>query len=265
VNESQDHDKTALKARLVLLGASNLQRSLSTIVATAWQTWGQPIDIYTSIGSGRSYANPSRLLGRELPGISTSKMWDALEVAPPLPTYAIISDIGNDILYGIQPEKIAQWVNECLERLTRMGGQTVLICLPVDNLNELKTGRFLLFRTLWVPSCRLDLETVKNRANRLNQLVLDLGKQSSATVIQPERHWYGLDPIHIRRVSWKHAWSKVFSSFNMTVSAEQIQGSVIRWLFLQTRCPIERKWLGWQQTGIQPCGQFADGSTLSMF
>ena len=109
MNESQDHDKTVLKARLVLLGASNLQRSLSTIVATAWQTWGQPIDIYTSIGSGRSYANPSRLLGRELPGISTSKMWDALEVAPPLPTYAIISDIGNDILYGIQPEKIAQW------------------------------------------------------------------------------------------------------------------------------------------------------------
>ena len=163
------------------------------------------------------------------------------------------------------PKRLRSGVNECLERLTRMGGQTVLICLPVDNLNELKTGRFLLFRTLWVPSCRLDLETVKNRANRLNQLVLDLGKQSSATVIQPERHWYGLDPIHIRRVSWKHAWSKVFSSFNMTVSAEQIQGSVIRWLFLQTRCPIERKWLGWQQTGIQPCGQFADGSTLSMF
>ena len=41
--------------RVILLGASNLTRGISTVVEIAKTKWGSPLDIMSALGHGRSY------------------------------------------------------------------------------------------------------------------------------------------------------------------------------------------------------------------
>ena len=103
--------------RVILLGASNVTRSMSTIVETAELVWGRPLDLLAACGHGRSYGRTSCVFGRSLPGILECGLWDELSRRPALPTAALVTDIGNDILYGAGVDQIAAWVEQSLIRL----------------------------------------------------------------------------------------------------------------------------------------------------
>ncbi len=93
--------------RAVLLGASNLTRGISTVVETAQIVCQRPLEILAAAGLGRSYGIDSRVLGRTLPGIVHCGLWNTLSQKRPIPTYALITDIGNDILYSVEVSQIA--------------------------------------------------------------------------------------------------------------------------------------------------------------
>src|SRR3954465_11577323 len=96
--------------RVILLGASNLTRSFPTVVATVRQTWPEPVEIMAAMGHGRSYGQDSSVLGRKISGIFPCALWQDLQNRRRLPTSALVTDIGNDMLYGIPPNQILNWV-----------------------------------------------------------------------------------------------------------------------------------------------------------
>ncbi|MCZ6542107.1 MAG: hypothetical protein O6768_00410, partial [Planctomycetota bacterium] len=88
------------RPRVVLLGASNLTRGISRAVGIAQAILGTPLEVLIAMGHGRSYGQRSRVLGRSLPGIVDCGLWDALLHGSGRPTYALLTDIGNDVMYG---------------------------------------------------------------------------------------------------------------------------------------------------------------------
>ena len=108
--------------RIVLLGASNLTQGFETIVSLCGAHQGRdPVHIYTAMGHGRSYGNWSRYFLRKLPGILQCGLWDALNESPAKDenqqTVALLTDIGNDLLFGMSPEELVAWVRDCVEKL----------------------------------------------------------------------------------------------------------------------------------------------------
>src|SRR5262245_2033911 len=81
--------------RIVLLGASNLTRGISTVIETAGSILGRPLEVLAAFGHGRSYGMSSSVLGRSLPGIVDCGIWQSLAARPPVSTSALITDIGN--------------------------------------------------------------------------------------------------------------------------------------------------------------------------
>ena len=92
--------------RVILLGASNLVLSFPTIVATARATWGEPIEFMAAMGHGRSYGKDTSVFGRKISGIFPCALWQDLQNRPPMPTTALVTDIGNDLLYGVTPDQL---------------------------------------------------------------------------------------------------------------------------------------------------------------
>src|SRR5438552_19189250 len=86
--------------RVILLGASNLTRSFPTVVATVRQTWSEPVEIMAAMGHGRSYGEDSSFLGRKISGIFPCALWQDLQNRSRLPAVALLTDVGNDLLYG---------------------------------------------------------------------------------------------------------------------------------------------------------------------
>jgi hypothetical protein len=252
--------------RVVLLGASNLTRGISTVIETAWSLLGSPLEVLAALGHGRSYGLASRVLGRELPGIRQSGLWDALAARPTAETAALVTDIGNDLLYGAPVESILRWVSESLERLDTARARTVLTLLPIDNVEALSEWRYWIVRTCAFPKCRARLDEILGAAGELNAGLKRLAAERRVPVVELRGEWYGFDPIHIRLRHWRAAWREILSPWSdAPASASAARGSFTRWLYLRSLPPLERRLFGRERRAAQPSGRLRDGTTIALY
>jgi hypothetical protein len=194
------------RARVVALGASNLTRGLPALVAAARHRWGPDVEVVAAAGLGRSYGMESTVLVRTLPGILDCGLWADLAGRPPLPTRALVTDVGNDIVYGAPPERILDWIAEAVARLRRHTSDVVIAGLPLDSLRRLSRAKFLAFRTLLYRRCRLDAAQVLDAAESVSAGLEALAGAQGARFVAPDREWYGFDPVHVRPARWRSAW-----------------------------------------------------------
>jgi hypothetical protein len=252
--------------RVILLGASNLVRSLPTVVQTIRRIWPGPVEIMAAMGHGRSYGQDSVLLGRKISGIFPCALWENLQERPPLPTCALITDVGNDLLYGVPTERIVQWVAACLERLVGVSETTIISELPLESVRSLGNARFRLFRTLMFPRCRLSKEEILIAAETLNAQVVQMAKPPKISVIPVSKSWYGFDPIHPRRGMQREVWSTLLAPWcDAHPLVESSHGLVWQSCYLRCLAPSERSIFGWRQQCAQPCGRLKDGTTISLY
>jgi hypothetical protein len=196
-------------ARVVALGASNLTRGFQALVSTARHEWGRDVEVLVALGLGRSYGASSRLLVRTLPGILQSGLWPQLERSPPAPTRALVTDVGNDILYGFSAAQTLAWVEESLDRLLRFTRDVVVTGLPLPGIRRLSRPKYLLFRSILVPECRLSLAQVRDTAERVDEGLARLAAARGTRFVGLRPEWYGFDPIHIRPGLWRSAWQEI--------------------------------------------------------
>jgi hypothetical protein len=226
-------------ARVVALGASNLTRGFQTVVGTARSVWGPDVEVLAALGHGRSYGATSRFVFRTLPGILKSGLWAELERRPPMPTRGLVTDVGNDILYGFSAERTLGWVEEVLVRLSRMTRDIVLTDLPLASARRLSNVKFLAFRSVLVPSCRLSLTQVLDRAERVNEGLALLATTHGAKFFRLDPAWYGFDPIHVRPSLWRQAWQQILGA---EPREKFWRGSAVESMKLYFMRP-ERRWL----------------------
>jgi hypothetical protein len=251
--------------RVVLIGASNLALGLPEVLEAARCHWGQPLDVLTSIGHGRSYGLQSRVLWRELPAILQCELWPELKSRDPAPTAALITDIGNDIGYGASPDMITRWVEACLRQLREVAERTIVTALPMESLERLGKLRFHLMRAILFPRSALNWETALERARAVNEAVRSLALSHNACFVHPQGEWYGLDPIHIRRSRRASAWNSVLSNWQGAQAASHARLTMRDRALLRRARPRERMMFGKLQRHQQPNVVLADGTTISLY
>lgn len=204
---------------VVLIGASNVTFNLPDI----WRGLSSnvPTRLMVAAGHGRSYGTPSTVLGRTLPGLLDCRLWGTLTELKPDRPLALLTDIGNDLLYDVEPVTIAGWVAEAADRLSRLGATPVMTSLPLDSLQSLSRARFHFFRRILFPASRLTFENAMAVSSELNTRVQSLAAERGLKVLTPKRHWYGLDPIHFRRRLRAVAWTTYLSSLDGHARAEK--------------------------------------------
>ncbi len=246
-------------ARVVAIGASNLTRGFQAVVATARSAWGPDVEIMAALGHGRSYGTASHFLIRRLPGILASGLWQRLECVPPVPTRALVTDVGNDIVYGFPAEQILAWVDDALTRLARVSDDVVLTDLPMEGIRRLQPWRFRALRQLLFPSCRLSFDELVATAERVNAGLDRLASTHGARLVHLRPSWYGVDPIHIRPSLWRPAWQEILGV------ACPVQRSRTESLRLYSMRP-EREWLcGVERRTPQTGARLRDGARVWLY
>jgi hypothetical protein len=249
-------------ARVVALGASNLTRGFQTVVSTARTAWGPDVEVLAALGHGRSYGAQSRLVIRTLPGILESGLWRRLESASPVPTRALVTDVGNDILYGFSARQTLAWAAESVERLQKFTKDIVLTDLPLAGIRRLSQAKFLVFRSILFPSCRLSLGEVLHAAEQVNDGLAALAAAEGIRFFRLNPEWYGFDPIHIRPSQWRPAWQEIVGSPS---GAKQKSGGRLEGLRLYLT-PPERQWLlGRERITPQRGKALPSGARVSLY
>ena len=250
---------------VVLLGASNLTRGVSTALATAAAYWGRPLDILTALGHGRSYGMTSSVLGRALPGIVDCGLWKALAARSPGPTAALVTDIGNDLLFEAPPGLIADWVEQCLDRLQAAGARVVMTMLPMANSDGMSEWRYHFLRNCFFAGCHLSLDELMRRSSVLDGRLREICAARGVTAIDQQSDWYGFDPIHIRRRHWAAAWAEVMAPWCDGPRPQIPRPPRRRGLYLRLLAPEQRWFFGIERRRAQPAGRLPDGSTVAIY
>lgn len=251
--------------RVVILGASNVMRNISTVVATTEHFRGQPQEIMLAAGHGRSYGQTSRILGRALPAIRTCAIWETLSERQQLRTVSLVTDIGNDLLYGASVEMITAWVRECLENLAPLSDRVILTELPLENIARLNFSTFFFIRSILFPKSRLTLEGARAMSVELNEEVRQLAVNFGATLIKPDAGWYGVDPIHIQRRHRDVAWRQILGAWKTDEPLPAALPPRAERISLR-KCRPHRRWLiGIEQHCAQPALRLTSGTHVSFF
>lgn len=240
-------------------------RGLPIVLDSARSSWHGPLDVVAAFGHGRSYGAESRVLGRALPGILQCGLWEALDRRSAAPTATLLTDIGNDILYGATAAQIARWVARCLEQLRPLSEKIVVTQLPLTSLKKLGPRRFRLMRTILFPKSRLQLADALETAGELNERVVELAQEHGAQLVEPAPHWYGIDPIHVKRRHQGEAWQTIFLPWSSEAPHEPAQRSFLGAWKIRSLRHQTRKLFGNEQRREQPSGKLKDGSLISLY
>lgn len=196
---------------IVIIGASNVTFSLPVIWSTLCQSLSESFRLIVAAGHGRSFGMPNTVLGRTLPSILECGLWETLANHESSMTHALVTDAGNDLLYGAGSTQTMDWVGETIDRLNECSSNVLITGLPIDALNGLSPRRFEFFRQLMFPQSTLTFESALTESENLHRQMLAAGDQQSVSSTTPDGNWYGLDPIHIRRRCRREAWEKYLS------------------------------------------------------
>jgi hypothetical protein len=210
--------------RVVVLGASNARRGLARLAGVlrdraspAAVTGSMPVELLLAIGHGRSYGATSRVWLRRLPSILRCGLWNALdrETRGDADGMALVTDIGNDLLYGFPPAQVADWVHECVGRLSDRGLRVVVTRLPLESVARLGPVRFRVLRSLYVPGCPLTLPALAAAAADLDDRVARITASCGATLLEQPGDWYGIDAIHVRRRRLGDLWHRAADAWGL--------------------------------------------------
>ena len=248
--------------RIIALGASNLTRGFHSIVSAARSAWGAEVQVIAALGHGRSYGASSRVAVRTLPGILQSGLWRMLESLPPVPTRALVTDVGNDILYGYPAEQILAWIDQVLSRLQRTTSDIILAGLPLASMQRLSPAKFLIFRSILFPRCRLSLNEVLARAEQIDNGLVRLASVRGLKYFKLNPSWYGFDPIHIRPSLWKTAWQEMLQ---VHPAENRESGGALEGLKLYLRAPESRRLFGIKQFTPQPGVMLPKGGRIWLY
>jgi hypothetical protein len=249
--------------RLIALGASNLTRGFQTVVDAARRTSGPDVEIVAALGHGRSYGTTSWFLGRTLPGILQCELWPHLTTMPPAPARALVTDIGNDILYGFPAEQIVAWIDEAVCRLRSFTADVRVADLPMTSIRRLSNAKFLVFRTILAPQCRLPLEQVRLTAEQVSAGLQALASRRNLRVVSPDPLWFGVDPVHIRPRAWRTAWNELMGPG--VVPSAGGPGAFTEWLRLYRMRARRQTLFGVEQVTPQPGVRLAAGGRVWLF
>lgn len=216
-------------------------------------------------GNGRSYGWSTSILGRRLRSILDCGLWRSWADRTDLPTAAVVTDVGNDVMYGATVDEILGWVETVFVRLKKRSVETVVTGLPLERLRRLRPRQFYFLRSVLFPGNRMTFAEALRLSEAVDMGLREHAAQHGATFVEPQLQWYGWDPIHVRRATWGSAWSTILTSLKPPTTATSVGIAPWSWLASQFWRPEERRLFGFAQRRAQPSIHFGDGSRLSIF
>ena len=256
--------KRTSSRRVVVLGASNVSRGLSRLVATV-ESHSPGTELFVAAGHGRGYGVNTRVAARRLPSILGSGLWRGLDRQGGSESVALVTDVGNELLYGLSVEQITSWVRESVRRLADRGATIAITRLPMAGIATVGNVRYRALRTFFVPGCRLSLADLKSATVLLDSELQTIAHDFGARIIEQPAHWYGFDTLHVRRRHLDDLWLAACAAWGFSCVESPVTSSVPDWLKIGTKAAEVRSLAGVMRFTPQPVLMLPSGSTLSLY
>ena len=194
---------------VALLGASNLTKALPSALPALIVRQGDDdsLAIFVGHGPGRSYGlsleQPHGVIAWKWPGHRESgllsSLSDHVNEHQPESVHVLMTDIGNDIPYGVPVDTLAGWVGSLTHDFRKLDARIAITSLPVESVLGLPAWQFNIIRPIMFPSHPISRAQAFDRVRRVQFLIEQTGENTGSLVLPTQASWYGLDHFHVQR------------------------------------------------------------------
>jgi len=196
---------------LILLGASNLSRgcfAFSRYMKAC--LYPRPVEVLIASGPGRGYYASGGLLNVNYPPICSSDIFELAhnKSRSGSQVVALVTDIGNDIMYGVSTERLIETIHQIFSKLQSMNAEIFYTTLPVAFEKEVNPIWFYVFRSLLFPYSRVSFDEATGGIIATNKFLRG-SVSENLHLISDMNRFLGYDEIHYGWLRAHRAWSHV--------------------------------------------------------
>lgn len=192
---------------LVLLGASNLSRGCFAFAKHMRACLHpRPVEVLIASGPGRAYYASGGLLNASYPPIHTSDIFEVAHSKSELgyQVVALVTDIGNDIMYDVSAEQVIETIQQVFEKLQSINAEIFYTTLPVAFEKKDRPIQFRILRSLLFPRSTVTYDEATGGIIEVNRFL----KECRYGHLIPDMNRYlGFDEIHYGWLRAHSAWS----------------------------------------------------------
>ena len=194
---------------LVLLGASNLSRGCFAFVRHLKASlYPYTVEALIASGPGRGYVAPGGLLNINYPPICSSDIFEVAQKKSDsgYQVVALVTDIGNDIMYDVSAERLTEAIQQIFSRLQSMNAEIFYTTLPAAFEKKVHPVWFYILRSLLLPFSRVSYDQATAGIIAVNKSLRE--SASAHCHLIPDMDCYlGYDEIHYGWLRAHRAWS----------------------------------------------------------
>jgi hypothetical protein len=195
----------------ILLGASNLARGFQALSDCLVSSLApNRVEILNAMGPGRGYCAEGGIFNIRYPAIGASGILDSIcaEGETPHKVIALITDIGNDIMYGVAASEITACLSVLLKQFSALDADVFLQPIPIDLSEDVSESQFRLLKSIFYPHSAIDYEQAREAVFAVNDF-LRTNAGERVHLLPSGKEFMGIDKIHYSVFQSHKAWSGV--------------------------------------------------------
>ena len=209
----------------LLMGASNLARGYSMLTHHLSECLEKnKTEFLNALGPGRGFCARGGIFNITYSPIQDCQIIESGEKKSKeaLRTVVLITDIGNDLLYGVSADTLIASLDIMIDEILKWDADIFLTSIHVNLKKDVSPTIFLVLRSLLYPSSKVNYEEMDLSIFKVNDYLEEkVRKNETIHLITGLEAFAGLDKIHYSLFKTHAAWSavaeKIFRVINVPV------------------------------------------------
>lgn len=195
----------------IFLGASNLARSFYGLKRCITRClFPRPVSFIHAMGPGRGYIGQGGILNITYPPILHCDILKAAYNRRKInqQVVVLITDIGNDIMYGVPVEEIIGGLQSLFDTLTEFKASIFITSIPVDLKRDVGGFYFRILRRIFFKNSSVEHYQASESIEVINKFIIQ-SLNKNIIAINEMKQFCGIDKIHYSLFKSRSAWSHI--------------------------------------------------------
>jgi hypothetical protein len=195
----------------LLMGASNLARGYSMLTRHILSCFGKnKTEFLSALGPGRGFCSRGGMFNFNYPPIQDSLILEAAEKKSCDIRVVLITDIGNDLMYGVSADTLIESLDGLLERALLWNVEIFMTSIHVNLKKDVSKTAFFILKSLFYPGSSITYEETNLFIIKVNGYLEEKTEQNERVhLISGMESFAGADKIHYSLLKTHSAWKKV--------------------------------------------------------
>lgn len=193
------------------MGASNLARGYSMLTHHISSCFGKnKTEFLNALGPGRGFCARGGMFNFTYPPIQDCRILAAAEKKSCDTRVVLITDIGNDLMYGVSADTLIESLNGLIDKALQWNAEIFLTSIHVNLKKDVSQTTFFILKSFFYPGSNITYEETDLFIIKVNgYLEQKAEKNERVHLISGLGSFAGLDKIHYSLLKTHSAWEKV--------------------------------------------------------